>query len=402
MSADTANHAPRGENASGRQDRVNVEEEIMAGYTLRNIFRLLWQNKFRVDRKYFWRFMYGLGVSLALWPIRFLEWLFTIRRIAKTKIEHDPVFVIGYYRSGTTYLITMFSKDPNRGYVSNVEGYLPTLFLGFPRLARWIVDMSIPEARPMDNVVMTPEEPTEEEYSIGAYEAYSIYNGFVWPRNFRKYSSYNSFEGLPKDLRRWKKRYAWFTKKLTASYGGRQIVYKNPTATFRIRSLLEMYPNAKFVHIYRNPYKIYSSNVRYHDDVISIYTVQNWDSEEINGCILDNYAEMYRCFEEQRHLIPEGNLVEVKYEDFVKTPMEHMERIYRDLRLSGFEEARPHMQQYADEQAGYKPNRHVLGKKIIRPVNEKWGHIVDRLGYPREDEASAPEESMVITPDAEK
>jgi hypothetical protein len=396
-----ANKKPEGEIASGRMDRVNVEEEIMAGYTLRNIFRLLFQNGFRVDRKYFWRFMYGIGVSLVLSPLRLLEWIFTAGKIARTKVEHDPVFIIGYYRSGTTYLITMFSKDPNRGYVSNVEGYLPTIFLGFPRLAHWIVDMSIPEARPMDNVVMTPEEPTEEEYSIGAYEKYSIYNGFVWPKNFKLYSRYNSFKGLDKDLRRWKKRFAWFTRKLTASYKGRQIVYKNPTATFRIEHLLEMYPNAKFVHIYRNPYKIYSSNVRYHDDVISIYTVQNWEPEEINQCILDNYAEMYECFNEQKAKIPEGNLVEVKYEDFVKTPMEHMERIYKDLRLTGFEEAKPFMQAYADEQAGYKPNKHILGRKIIAPVNKHWGHIVDQLGYQREDEASAPEESQVITPEME-
>ncbi len=385
---------------SGRLDRVNVEEEIMAGYTLANILRLLWQNRFAVDRRYVWRFLYGLGVSLLLLPLRILEWMFTVRRIARTEIREDPVFVIGYYRSGATYLITLFSKDPNRGYVSNVEGYLPTIFLGFPRLARWIVKMSIPEARPMDNVVMTPEEPTEEEYSIGAYEKYSIYNGFVWPRNFRLYSRYNSFRGLPKDLVRWKKRFAWFTKKLTAAFEGRQIVYKNPTATFRIKHLLGMYPNAKFVHIYRNPYKIYSSNVRYHDDVISIYTVQDWDLQEINTCILENYAEMYACFNEQKSLIPEGNLVEVKYEDFLKTPMEHMETIYRDLGLQGFEDARAPMREYADRQAAYRPNSHILGRKIVSAVNQYWGHIVDQLGYPREDESTAPDESRVITPDA--
>jgi hypothetical protein len=251
---------------SRKKEKVNVEEEIMAGYTLRNILRLLWQNRFRVDRKYFLRFLYGLGVSALLWPLRTLEWLITAPRIAATRIEKDPVFIIGYYRSGTTYLITLFSKDPNRAYVSNVEGYLPTLFLGFPRLARWIINMSIPESRPMDNVVMTPEEPTEEEYSIGAYEKYSIYNGFVWPRNFKLYSRYNSFDGLPDDLERWKRRHHWFTRKLTASYHGKQIVYKNPTATFRIKHILQLYPNARFVHIYRNPYEVLSSNIRYHAD----------------------------------------------------------------------------------------------------------------------------------------
>lgn len=62
---------------SRKKEKVNVEEEIMAGYTLRNILRLLWQNRFRVDRKYFLRFLYGLGVSALLWPLRTLEWLIT-------------------------------------------------------------------------------------------------------------------------------------------------------------------------------------------------------------------------------------------------------------------------------------------------------------------------------------
>ena len=88
---------------------------------------------------------------------------------------NDPVFINGYYRSGTTYLITLFSKDPSRGYISNIEAYLPSTFLGSPRITRWLISISLPEQRPMDNVVMSADEPTEDEYSIGAYEKYSIY-----------------------------------------------------------------------------------------------------------------------------------------------------------------------------------------------------------------------------------
>ena len=175
-----------------------VTEEPMAGYTITNILRLLWQNKFRIHPKYFLRFLYGITVSTLFLPLRIKETLTTSKKIENTVPTHDPVFIIGYYRSGTTYLITLFSKDENRGYVSNIEGYLPTTFLGSPKITRWIISASLPEQRPMDNVVMTPEEPTEDEYSIGAYEKYSIYNGFIFPRNFKLYSRYNAFDGLRK------------------------------------------------------------------------------------------------------------------------------------------------------------------------------------------------------------
>jgi len=379
-------------------EQMVITEEPMAAYTWSNIMELLWQNKFQIHPKYLLRFLYGITVSTLFLPLRIWESLTFSERIKRTVPKHDPVFIIGYYRSGTTYMITLFSKDPTKGYVSNVEGYLPTTFLGFPKLTRWIVSASLPEQRPMDNVVMTADEPTEDEYSIGAYEKYSIYHGFIFPRNFRLYSRYNSFNGLPADLRRWKRRWAWFNKKMTIRYKGRQMVYKNPTATFRIRHLLKMYPNAKFVHIYRNPYEVFSSNVQYHNKVFAIYALQTWDEHEMQETILDNYAEMYACFDRDRDLIPENNLVEVRYEDFIREPMAHMERIYSTLKLDGYERAKSRMQEHVDSQRNYKPNRHILSADFVRRVNDKWGHIIERFGYDRLEPEKAPEEGRVEIP----
>jgi hypothetical protein len=375
-----------------------VAEEPMAGYTWTNICRLLWQNKFRIHPKYYLRFLYAIAVSTLFLPLRIWEVLTFGRKIKNTVPKHDPVFILGYYRSGTTYLITLFSKDPSKGYISNIEAYLPTTFLGSPRITRWMISASLPEQRPMDNVIMTADEPTEDEYAIGVYEKYSIYNGFIFPRNFRLYSRYNSFNGLPEDLERWKKRWSWFNKKMAIRYDGRQMVYKNPTATFRIRHLLGMYPNAKFVHIYRNPYHVFSSNVKYHNEVFEIYALQTWDEEEMQETILENYREMYEKFDRDRDLIPESNLVEVKYEDFIQDPMGHMELIYSILQLEGYEEAQPLFQAYADSQVNYKANRHILSADSVRKVNAYWGHIVDRFGYQTLDPSTAPEEGRVEIP----
>jgi hypothetical protein len=375
-----------------------LAEEPMAGYTWTNIGRLLWQNRFRIHVKYVPRFVYAVTVSTLFLPLRIWETLRCARRIEDAAPAHDPVFVIGYYRSGTTYLATMLAQDPSLGYVSNIEAYLPTTFLGSPRITRWMIASSLPEQRPMDNVVMSADELTEDEYSIGAYEKYSIYNGFIFPRNFRLYSRYNSFDGLPEDLERWKRRWSWFHKKMTLQYEGRQIVYKNPTATFRIRHLLEMYPRARFVHIYRNPYHLYSSNVNYHREVFEIYALQTWDDEEMQETILENYREMYEKYDRDRHLIPEGQLAEVQYEDFLQDPMGHTERIYAALGLGGYEAAEPHMRAYVASQKSYKPNRHVLSASAIERVNAHWGHIVERFGYERLDPAAAPEEGWVETP----
>lgn len=384
--------------AAVEKEKIKVEEEPLAGYTLKNIFFLLRQNRFDIDRKYFWRFLYGIGVSLAFAPLRFIESITTWHTIRKTKVEKDPIFIIGYYRSGTTYLYTLLSKDKSKGYVSNVEGYLPTTFLRFPRLTYKMIEMSLPENRPMDNVIMTPEEPTEDEYSIGAFSPYSIYHGFVFPRNFKLYSRYNSFKDLPEDLGKWKKLFCWFTKKLTAHFKGNQIIYKNPSATYRIKHILDMYPNAKFIHIHRNPYEVFSSNVRYHNDVFKIYTLQKWDEEEMKQTILENYRELYECYEEQKGLIPKENLITIGYEDFLKAPMKYAEMIYKQLRIDGFAEAKETMEAYVATQKSYKPNLHRLGLDIIESVNENWGDILKRLGYKKLSPKDAAMESKVETP----
>ena len=355
-----------------------ITEEPMAGYTWTNIGRLLWQNKFRIHLKYVPRFLYGITLSTLLLPLRIRETLKYDKKIENTVPKHDPIFIIGYYRSGTTYLTTLFAKDPSRGYVSNIEGYLPATFLGSPGITRWLIAFSLPEQRPMDNVVLTADEPTEEEYSIGAFEKYSIYNGFIFPQNFKLYSRYNSFDDLPEDLERWKKRWSWFNKKMAIQYADKQIVYKNPTHTFRIRHLLEMYPNAKFVFIYRNPYDLFASNVKFHKEVFEIYALQTWDDEEMQETILENYREMYEKFDRDRHLISENNLVEIKYEDFIQDPMEHMERIYKTLQLEGYEEAKPFFQEHVDSQKNYQPNQHLLSSDDVKKVNTYWGHIIDR------------------------
>ncbi|MBC8355082.1 MAG: sulfotransferase [Planctomycetes bacterium] len=50
-------------------------------------------------------------------------------------------------------------------------------------------------------------------------------------------------------------------KKLTFKYD-KPLVVKSPTHTGHVRLLLEMFPEAKFVHIHRNPFEVFSSTLK--------------------------------------------------------------------------------------------------------------------------------------------
>lgn len=371
-------------NTENKKDKSHwiVKEEPLGGMTLTNIWRLLWQNKFKIHPKYWLRFMYALTLSWVCLPLRLIERLRFHRKIKKTEIKEDPVFIVGHYRTGTTYLITLLAHDKSRGYVSNLEAYAPHFFLGFHKFTKGLLDMSLPETRPMDNVIMGAEEPTEEEYAIGATDKYGFYNGFIFPRNFKLYSKYNSFkECSPKDIENWKKRYLYFVKKMTLKYKGKQLFLKNPTSTYRINHLLEMFPNAKFIHIYRNPYKMYSSTLKFYREVFAIYALQTWDDDELQEGILENYAEMYEIFNEERKLIPKGNLVEVQYEDFIESPYQHIKKIYKKLKLRNFREYEQAFKDYIKTQEDYQPNNHKISDDVITRVNSYWDFVREQHGY---------------------
>jgi omega-hydroxy-beta-dihydromenaquinone-9 sulfotransferase len=371
-----------------KPDWLIVTEEIMAGYTWTNIARLLWTNRFRVHPKYWLRLTYALVVVSVTTPMRIVQGLKLRRIVRETKVEKDPVFIVGNYRTGTTYLITMLSKDKRKGYVSNLLAYTFSFFFTIPRLARKIVDASLPEYRPMDNVKMGSDEPTEEEYCLGTFSRYGYYHGMVFPRSFQRMARYHSFDGLPEDAARWMKDYDYVVKTLTHAFGGRQLFLKNPAIAFRIELILKMYPNAKFIFTYRNPYTLYASNLHYYRKVVPLYTLQTYDDDMLKEEILAHYSEMVARIEAARRIIPEGNYLSIRYEDFIQRPMPFMEKIYHQFGLPDWDEAKVEFEKHFAAQKSYETNRFDLSDDVIDVVNNHWDHIRRIHGYERLEPAS--------------
>src|SRR5665647_1254855 len=70
--------------------------------------------------------LYYLQIIPAL-PLEFLQYLFYGQRIKKTIISKDPVFILGHYRTGTTYLQKLMVSDKQFGYLTNYDALLPNV-----------------------------------------------------------------------------------------------------------------------------------------------------------------------------------------------------------------------------------------------------------------------------------
>ncbi|MGC9308500.1 MAG: sulfotransferase family protein, partial [Thermoplasmatota archaeon] len=265
-------------------DPFEVTFTPLAGSTFTNLLRLLVQNRFRVDAVGMPRVLYSLLMSFLLGPLNLLEKLRYDDAIRGMRLEEPPVFIVGHWRSGTTFLHNILSQDSQFAFPTTFQTVTPGLFLRFEKLVKPIVAASLPEKRPEDNVDLGPDLPQEEEYAMGNLSPYAFYNGWCFPRNMSFYHRYVCMDDVPPgQVTEWKQMYHYFLQKVALAGGGRRLVVKNPANTARVKLLLEMYPEAKFVHIYRNPYHVYLSMKRNIETEMTLYCVQSppdWSTVE--------------------------------------------------------------------------------------------------------------------------
>ena len=318
-------------------------------------------------------------------PFRMIERIFFYRKIKKTKIAEDPIFIIGLWRSGSTYLNSLLAKNRNYGYPHFADTFFTTRFsLAFPKLADKMVDRFLPETRPFDNVKISSEKPAEMEHSLISYYSCSFTDGMIFPRNFWKYANYATLDVPQRKRRKWLKWYLFNIKKITYKEKGKKLILKNPSNTGRIRTLLELFPNAKFIHIHRNPYYTYASSINLHTKAREVFSLQKWDEKEMKDSILKLYQNIYEQYSKDISLIPKENFINISYEEFLKNPISTIEKIHRKLDLIGFKEYKEAFQEYIQEQEDYKPNIHQITDEIVKVVDANYDYAFELFGYDKE------------------
>ena len=170
---------------------------------LDNWVHLLEENHFHIARDRLPQALYISATALALAPAA-AESLIYRKRIRETKIEKDPIFILGHWRSGTTYLQNVLSRDEQFGWFD------PVNTIGLPLLAA--ARPAHPAAdrkghrngRPQDNVQYSLDLPMEETFGVLTISPYSIIHMIAFPENYKKYIEGAFVSDLPvEELRKW-------------------------------------------------------------------------------------------------------------------------------------------------------------------------------------------------------
>lgn len=291
----------------------NMLQPLALG-SFKNWIRLLRENK-HIDARYFGRVIYVSLVSLLFGPVRMYQRLRYHHTFENVKIRRDPIFILGHWRSGTTHLHNLLCQDRRFGYVSALQVLAPHLFYVAGESFKKLLRLGTPENRLVDNMSWSIDGPQEEEMALGNMSPYSLYHFWSFPQNAKQYfDRYAIFKDVSsEEIEIWKEKYLEVIKTATFNMQGRRLVIKNPANTGRIPILLDLFPNAKFIFLHRDPYEVFLSTRNLYKKTLPHSQLQEISDEEIDANILSFYKDMMRHYLSDRGLIPPCNLIEVGY-----------------------------------------------------------------------------------------
>ena len=364
------------------KDYMNLTQQPLAGSNFSNFMKLLIQNRFKISPLLIPRAIYVAMMTALLSPFRWYEAIKFNKKLEDVDIP-KTLFIIGHFRSGTTFLHYLMGQDRNLAYVSTLETLAPEVFLGSERLFGEMVKKRLPNKRPMDDLEMHAGLPYEEEYAIANMGMQSFYHAWYFPKKWDYYfRKYVLFDGIDeREKQKWRNAYIRLLKKIAYKHDGKTILLKSPVNTGRIKELLEIFPDAKFLHIYRNPYRVYLSTWKLYKKILPIFSFQHIDMEELDTNILNFYRETYKKYLRERHMIPEGNLLEISYETFYTGPLKNLEVIYDELSIGDFREAEPYFRKFVEKYADYKPDSYEMKEEVREKVYREWKFAFDAFGY---------------------
>jgi len=109
--------------------------------------------------------------------------------------------------------------------------------------------------------------------------------------------------------------------------------------------------------------------------------LQSIDSEELEKSIFELYKDIMHDYLEQSPKIPNGQLVEVSFEELEKNPKLCIQNLYRSLSLDGYDQCESYFDAYLDSKKSYQKNTHRITAELIEKITLEWGFAMKHWSY---------------------
>jgi hypothetical protein len=379
-SSKTALRGDSGSSLGGYKDRPWFLR-FWDGITFYPWLRILVRNRFRMSpsRVAMGVLLLAIGVlNSVLATIQLVLWG---RKITRTNIDRHPIFILGHWRAGTTWLHELMVLDPRHTFPTTYACFAPNHYVLSRRVLPWLISALMPRLRPMDNMPAGWDRPQEDEFALCNMGILSPYLTMAFPNEPPHYEEYLTLRNVPpKALARWKRALLWFLQCVTL-VDPKRIVLKSPPHTCRVKTLLEVFPDARFVHIVRDPYVVFASTVNLWKRLYRYQGLQVPRFEGLEERVFRTFQRMYEVFEQDRSLVAPSRFSEVRYEDLAADPIGQMRRIYEELELGEFDKVLPALEKYVEGHADYRTNRYEIPAETRSEIARRWGDFIRKYGY---------------------
>ncbi|MCB1883910.1 MAG: sulfotransferase [Geminicoccaceae bacterium] len=331
------------------------------------------------------RLGFALFTAVGRLPFDLLERLGTELVAPPLEALPPPLLVVGHWRSGTTHLYNVLARSPAFGIVSPLAVGLPWNVLGLGPFLRRRLEECLPVDRIIDRLPVHADSPQEDELALANMQTLSFYHGAFFPTRIeREFGRGLFFAGASEaERRRWRRSVALFMRKLHRLNGGRPLLVKNPAHSAKLPDLLRLFPDARIVHVRRNPYVVVESTRRMLRTLLDTFALERTDGVELDRLILNTYPRMIAATEAAMAALPANRRHDLAFEDFEADPMAELARLHVALDLPGFDDAEDHFRVYLDAVRGYEKRRHSFPQERLRLTEKALAPWIDAWGYAR-------------------
>jgi hypothetical protein len=270
-----------------------------------------------------------------------------------------PIFIVGWPRTGSTFLHQLLGCDPASRTIPYWESFDPVPpEPGKPdrrvaKLAKMLTLLERIEPR-YHAIHPMSADATEECVALFMNEFRTLQFDFQY--RVPEYANWliDQDQRIAYDLYRRQLQLI----QLHRPTGERQIS-KDPTHLVHLETLVERFPDARFVFNHRDPAFSISSICSLVSYTRALFT-DDVDPLAVGAEIMAGYWPP--ALENSRKLrasLPAGRAVDVRHPDLARDPVRTVEGIYRGLQLSFSEEARGAMREFIDGQNKAASGRHT-------------------------------------------
>ncbi len=364
-----------------RQKQASERLCLWWGASFGGWLRLLARNRFAIGFSYWPRAALITAMALHNSALGLVERLLYGRRAARMEIT-APLFIIGHWRSGTTLLHEYLTRDPRHGFPATYDCFCPCHFLLTAEQGRKVLGRMLPDERPMDSMQLSTELPQEDDFALALLGHPSLLAMLAFPNNLPGDGALFDLRALPRGRRlAWQKTLKRFLQRVMLRAPDKRLVLKSPIHTARIPAILEIFPDARFLYIHRDPFSVYPSTLRLVEALYPFLALQRPRHDELERLVVANGEKIFASYQRDSEAIPQGQLHELSYEDLVRDPVAQLQETYAALDLGDFEAVRDIFQQAAEEKSAYRPRDYDLPEAARAALISHWPEACRRYGH---------------------